>query len=60
MLLQVKAPKSLMLRRRIVDKYTTLYRDYRRFYPQRRDYTYEQLRQNIKDVASVVNAFVDT
>ena len=60
MQLRVRVPKSLGLRRRIVDKYTSLYREYRRYYPQRKDYTYHQLRQNIKEVASIVHATIDS
>lgn len=60
MKLQVKVPKSLGLKRIIVDKYTTLYREYRRFYPGRKDYTYKQLRQNIIEVASIVTATIDS
>ena len=60
MLLQVKVPKDLCLRQRIVDKYTILYREYRRYYPERKDYTYKQLRQNIAMVASIANATIDS
>lgn len=60
MLLQVKVPKELRLKQRIVDKYTWLYREYRRFYPEKKDYTYKQLRRNIAEVASIVNTMVDT
>lgn len=59
MQLQVKVPKSLQLKQIIVQKYTYLYKEYRRYYPERKDYTYQQLRQNIADVASIVNAQVD-
>lgn len=33
MLIQVKVPKDIGLKRKIVEKYTYLYREYRRFYP---------------------------
>lgn len=59
MKLQVRVPKSLGLRQAIVDKYTNLYREYRRFYPDHKDYTYKQLRQNIAEVASIVRAEVE-
>ena len=59
MKLQVRVPKSLGLRQTIVDKYTNLYREYRRYYPDRKDYTYKQLRQNIAEVASIVRAEVE-
>ena len=49
-----------MLKQRIVEKYTRLYKDYRRYYPEQKDYTYKQLRQNIAKVASIVNATVDS
>lgn len=60
MLLQIKVPKELHLKQRIVDKYTWLYSEYRRFYPEKKDYTYKQLRRNIAEVASIVNTMVDT
>lgn len=60
MKLRVRVPKSLMLRQTIVNKYTLLYREYRRFYPERRDYTYKQLRQNIAEVALIVGAEIDS
>lgn len=59
MLIQIKVPKSVGLKSKIVDKYTFLYKEYRRFYPDRRDYTYRQLRHNILEVAAIVNSFVD-
>lgn len=33
MLIQIKVPKEIGLKQRIVEKYTYLYREYRRFYP---------------------------
>lgn len=60
MIVQIRVPKDLGLRHKIVDKYTFLYREYRRFYPERKDYTYQQLRKNIADVASIVHKSVDT
>ncbi len=60
MLIQIKVPKEIGLKQRIVEKYTYLYREYRRFYPERKDYTYHQLRKNIVDVASIVNKTIDS
>ena len=60
MLIQIKVPKEIGLKQRIVDKYTYLYQEYRRFYPERKDYTYQQLRKNIADVASIVNKSIDS
>lgn len=60
MQLRLRVPKQLGLKRKIVDKYTGLYKEYRRFYPDRKDYTYQQLRINIKQVASIVNKIVDS
>lgn len=59
MKLKVRVPKSLGLRHIIVDKYSNLYREYRRFYPDRKDYTYKQLRQNIAEVATIVCAEIE-
>lgn len=59
MKLLLRVPKSLGLKQIIVDKYTSLYREYRRYYPERKDYTYKQLRQNITEVASIVRAEVE-
>lgn len=59
MKLPVRVPKSLGLRHIIVDKYSSLYREYRGYYPERKDYTYKQLRQNIAEVASIVHAEVE-
>lgn len=52
-------PKELRLKQRIVNKYTWLYREYCRFYPEKKDYTYKQLRRNITEVASIVNMMMD-
>ena len=60
MLLQIKVPKDLGLKQKIVSKYTYLYREYRRFYPERKDYTYQQLRNNIAEVASIVNSSIES
>lgn len=60
MLIQVKVPKSVGLQKKIIEKYTYLYWEYRRFYPDRKEYTYKQLRNNIAEVASIVNAFIDS
>jgi len=60
MLLPVKVPKELGLKNKIVDKYTYLYREYRKFYPERKDYTYQRLRQNIAEVATIVSAKVES
>lgn len=60
MQLIVKVPKTLRLKNIITDKYTQLYREYRRYYPARKDYTYRQLRQNIAEVATIVSATIDS
>ncbi len=39
MQLRLRVPKQLGLKRKIVDKYTGLYREYSRFYPDRKDYS---------------------
>lgn len=59
MKLAVRVPKSLGLRQIIVGKYTNLYREYRRFYPERKEYTYKQLRKNIAEVAAIVHEEVE-
>ncbi len=59
MKLAIRVPKSLGLRRIIVEKYANLYREYRRFYPERKEYTYKQLRKNIAEVAAIVREEVE-
>lgn len=53
-------PKSVGLKQKIVGKYTILYKEYRKFYPERKDYTYQQLRNNISQVASIVNSEIES
>lgn len=60
MLLPLRVPKDIGLKQKIVEKYTFLYREYRRFYPERKDYTYKQLRKNISEVAAIVNSNIDS
>lgn len=60
MRLPLRVPKSVGLRQKIVEKYTFLYKEYRRFYPERKDYTYQQLRNNISQVASIVNSEIES
>jgi len=60
MKLRVRALKDLDLKNKIASKYLSLYRDYRRYYPHRKDYTYRQLRQNIAEAVSIVNATIDS
>lgn len=60
MLLPLRVPKDLRLKQKIVDRYTFLYKEFRRYYPERRDYTYQKLRKNIFEVASIVNKEIDS
>lgn len=60
MRLPLRVPKSVGLRQKIVEKYTFLYKEYRKFYPERKDYTYQQLRNNISQVASIVNSEIES
>lgn len=60
MLLPVRLPNDFDLKAKIANKYLSLYREYRRYYPQRKDYTYRQLRQNIAIVASIINSTVES
>lgn len=60
MLLPLRVPKEVGLKQKIVRKYTILYSEYRKYYPDRREYTYQQLRRNISEVASIVNSNIDS
>lgn len=60
MLLPLRVPKDVGLKQKIVDKYTFLYKEFRRFYPERKDYTYQQLRRNISEVAGIVNSNINS
>lgn len=60
MRLPLRVPKSVGLKQKIVEKYTFLYKEYRKFYPERKDYTYQQLRNNISQVASIVNSEIES
>lgn len=60
MQLPLRVPKDIGLKQKIVEKYATLYREYRKFYPERKDYTYKQLRKSISEVATIVSANIDS
>lgn len=60
MLLPLRVPKDVGLKQKIVGKYTFLYKEFRRFYPERKDYTYHQLRKNISEVAGIVNTNINS
>ena len=60
MQLIVKVPRTLCLKNLISNKYSQLYREYRRYYPNKKDYTYRRLRRNIAEVATIVSATIDS
>lgn len=60
MLLPLRVPKDVGLKQKIVNKYTYLYNEFRRFYPERKGYTYQQLRRNISQVAAIVNTEISS